>query len=157
MNYYNWYKENNICVQCHEYSPAPGRVRCEVCLAIDAERHKNQKKNDRRAYNKKLREERKAAGLCIDCGKPQCKASICFCIDCKIKNQRRNEKKKNKRSVEFRLINGLCKKCGNEPLYKGKLCERCYNVSMQNLKAGEEGRIAWRMEIKKQNRLIFNN
>ena len=154
--YYQWYKEHNICVQCHEYTPAPNRVRCELCLAKDSERHKGRNIKSRKEYLKKLRAERKSKGLCIDCGKPKCQQSKCYCIDCRIKALRRN--KKTDIPIEYRVEKGLCKKCGKNPIIQGKkLCQKCYDTSCNNLKEGEAGRIKYREYMKNENKLIFNN
>lgn len=67
-----WYKEHGICIDCGRVFSDPGRVRCHMCmkrqrasrLTSDPDGSKNMTRK------KELREERKAAGLCIDCGKP---------------------------------------------------------------------------------------
>lgn len=162
---YLYYKKNRVCVQCGCYSAAPNRVRCEVCLIKNSESQKNIKKRENeqekeerkrkhREYLKKLRDERKKNGLCIMCGKPQCNSSIVYCIDCKIKNQRRNEKRKNGIDRSDRKNYGLCYRCGNTCIKGKSLCENCYNVSIQNLpkdNATNENYIRW----KNQNKLIF--
>lgn len=156
--YYKWYKDHGICVQCHQYNAAPNRVRCDVCLAQNAEAHKGQRANKEkmREYNKRMRAERKSKGLCIDCGKPICSKSKCYCIDCRLKALKRNKKTDN--PVEYRVENGLCKICGKEPLIPGKkLCVKCYETVCNNLKQGENGREQYRDYMRKQNKLIFNN
>lgn len=60
---YDWYKSRGICVQCRRYNASPGRVRCEVCLAINAEnsrKHRAKMQSVSQAErHKMLRESRK--------------------------------------------------------------------------------------------------
>lgn len=158
---YQFYKSHGICVQCGNYKAAPGRVRCEVCLAQNTEssaRRHREKPVSTKEYSKNLREKRKANGQCIWCGKPLSKNSKCFCPDCRIKNQRKNEKRKSGIDRTERPIYGLCYRCGKAPIIEGKkLCKDCYNSSLKSLEIGakSEATIQRREYIHKQNNLIF--
>lgn len=67
-----WYAAHLICVNCGQADAEPGRTRCEKCREAlrqslkrrdpDGELHK--------VFIQGLRDSRKAAGLCIDCGRP---------------------------------------------------------------------------------------
>lgn len=103
---YKYYKEHGICPQCGVREHAPGRVRCEICLAQNAESSARKRLNENdneydtrmkkmRYYNRSTRSERKENGKCIWCGKPLSAYSSCFCPDCRIKNQRKNERRKS--------------------------------------------------------------
>lgn len=164
MSDFIWYKENKICVQCRCHSAAPNRIRCEVCLLQNSqsrakkinsqtEEEKEERKKKNREYLRKKREERKKNGLCIMCGKPQCKSSTVFCIDCKIKNQKKNEKRKNGISRSERKEYGLCYRCGKSALVGKSLCQNCYDTSVCNLPERKESvnYVNW----KNQNKLIF--
>lgn len=67
-----WYAERGICYECGRTWAEPGRSRCKKCYAKDLARMKlrDQDGSKHRAYLKALRAERKAKGLCIDCGTP---------------------------------------------------------------------------------------
>ena len=63
-----------------KYTSAPGRVRCEVCLAQNAEaserkirnessEQSEERKRKHREYLKRIRKERKERGVCIFCEK----------------------------------------------------------------------------------------
>lgn len=81
-------KEWGLCVECGKKPPFEGRVRCEDCLCRDLLAHHNTKDSDTvKANRKKRREERKAAGLCITCGKPAYKEYV-RCYECHIRNRR---------------------------------------------------------------------
>lgn len=148
-----------ICPQCGTNKAAPSRVRCEECLAKQAERaDKHRKINpivNRKTYNRNLRKQRKENDLCIWCGKPICSTSTAFCIDCKIKNQRNNGKRKNGIERSERHEYGLCYICGNPAVAGKKLCEDCYNRSCDNLPQNKGG-VNYR-NWKQRNELIFGN
>ena len=66
---YRWYKDRGICTTCGRTWVVPGHVRCKQCEAQIAKYHaaSYEKRLERQ---KQRRQERIAAGLCIDCGKP---------------------------------------------------------------------------------------
>lgn len=149
-----------ICPQCGTNKAAPNRVRCEECLAKNAESADKHRKTSpistgRKTYIRNLREQRKENSLCIWCGKPICSASTVFCIECKIKNQRRNDKRKSGIERSERHEYGLCYICGEHSIRGKKLCNKCYKKVCSNLPDGKENAnyIRW----KQGNDLIFGN
>lgn len=166
---YQNYKDNHVCPQCGMRKAAPGKVRCEICLAQNAK--SAQRKRDsrtesekealnmrRRTYFNNLKENRRINGLCIWCGKPVSKSSKCFCIDCKIKNQRRNEARKSGVPRSERHLYGICYRCGKNHVIDGKkLCQSCYEKNINSLVYANESRgmKKQRLYIKQQNNLIF--
>ena len=166
---YKYYKEHEICPQCGVREHAPGRVRCEICLAQNAEssrRHRDkeskEQRNERLAavkiHHRKMRSKRKDSGKCIWCGKPLSAYSTCFCPDCRIKNQKNNERRKSGIPRSERHLYGICYKCGKNPVIPGrKLCEICYEQSLNALKSAEksEKTAERRNYIRQQNNLIF--
>ncbi len=152
-----------ICVQCGQWNASPGKVRCEVCLAIEAEYaqkriesggedYKKQLRKKQRESMKRLREERKKNGLCVECGKPQCEKSTVRCLEHYIKHKRRYQRKKIPRS-EWTSF-GLCYKCGEKAIDGEKLCEKCYEVSCNNLPKNQKDSTTYK-RWGKQNKLIF--
>lgn len=166
---YKYYKEHGICPQCGVREHAPGRVRCEICLAQNAEskhRQYEQETQEQRAsrlssvntYRKKMRSNRKNSGKCIWCGKPLSAYSTCFCPDCRVKNQRKNERRKSGIPRSERPLYGICYRCGKNPAISGgKLCQTCYEQSINALKTAEksEKTAERRNYIRQQNNLIF--
>ena len=51
---YKYYKEHGICPQCGIREHAPGRVRCEICLAQNAE--SSRRHRERKAKNSETRD-----------------------------------------------------------------------------------------------------
>lgn len=85
-------KEWGVCVECGKKPPFEGRVRCEDCLCRDLLAHHKTTDSPKRKENlKKLRDERKAAGLCIICGKPAYKEHT-RCYECYLRNKRASDK-----------------------------------------------------------------
>lgn len=62
---------------------------------------------------------RKAAGLCVSCGKPAAEGKV-ICGECADK---RNKYKKE--LYEWRKSIGICTQCGKNPAYKGGMCLVC--------------------------------
>lgn len=166
---YKYYKEHGICPQCGIREHAPGRVRCEICLAQNAESKQKKIESEnlqqRQArlsnvniYRRKMRSNRKDNGKCIWCGKPLSMYSTCFCPDCRIKNQRRNELRKNGIPRSERHTYGICYRCGKNPILPGKkLCKACYEQCINALESANksEKTADRRNYIRQQNNLIF--
>ena len=166
---YKYYKEHGICPQCGAREHAPGRVRCEICLAQNAESKRRQFESETQqqrssrlsnmnTYHKKMRSRRKENGKCVWCGKPLSAYSTCFCPDCRIKNQRNNERRKNGIPRSEWPAYGICYRCGKNPVVEGrKLCKECAEENIKNLKKANDSEKTKRQReyIKKQNSLAF--
>lgn len=166
---YQYYKKMGICPKCRIREHAPGRVSCEICLAKDSEakqkkiefetkEQRNLRLEKMRIGRSKKRTELKNIGKCIWCGKPVSSNSTVFCIDCRIKNQRNNDRRKSGIERSERPHYGICYRCGKNPIISGKkLCIDCYEKSLISLKMGEksEKSLERKKYIKGQNNLIF--
>lgn len=131
---YQWYKDHGICVKCKREDAEYGRTKCSECLEKEAEKVRAKRlanPKSQKEYTKIRRERLKESGLCVWCGKPLSKYSKCFCVDCRVKNQRNNEKKKTIARSE-RPSYGMCYRCG-ERIESGKLCKKCKATSLNNL------------------------
>lgn len=73
---YNYYKSRGYCVACHHEKARPGHIRCEACTKKHADDRK-------RTY-----EARKAAGLCVMCGK-ESRPGVTLCGPCWEKHKER--------------------------------------------------------------------
>ena len=89
-------------------------------------------------HKKEIYAKRKAAGLCVKCGKLPAKYGV-FCYECKLymrKYDRRKIKQREKRGREFWASNGKCFFCG-EPVINGKkVCERHYELCCKSAEVG---------------------
>lgn len=154
MTDYEFFKSRGICPMCRKALLAPGRAACFDCLEMMrayAARQRAARTKEQAAENNKLcsqrhkdlRARRKAAGLCIACGKP----ALCGyvrCLDCNLKNNRAGrtmrEKKRSLKPV------GTCLKCNN-PVEPGYLFCKAHLVIMAA--AGEKGRKNGREAVRK--------
>lgn len=143
---YKSLKEMNLCTKCKMYTAAPGRTKCEVCLAIDAEKSARQREKDpekeeerrikRKEYMRRKRAEAKANGMCVTCMKREAAKGFKTCLDCRQKNinaQRRISREQGRVSYEEAIDKGLCTSCRREKATHGKLCDGCYEKSLANL------------------------
>ena len=163
---YEFYKGNGICVNCGQEKAVKNRVRCLNCLEKGAESQRRIRANKsteeleiqnekNRIYKKERYKKLKEAGLCVNCGKPQVSTSKIYCIDCAIKNQRRNNKRKCGIERYERKLYGRCYVC-NEPVGKcGTMCDKCYEMVCANLPKKMNQSVY--MMHKQQNKAIFRN
>jgi hypothetical protein len=70
-----------------------------------------------REYERALRERRKAAGLCLWCGKSRDPQSACFCAFCLEKNRQAGGRLRNRRKAQ-----GVCRDCQRVMDQAGRLC-----------------------------------
>ena len=78
-------------------------------------------------YNKKLRDKRKAAGICTRCGKRKTDGEHAHCAVCralKRSEQREYNRQQGMMPIELRG-EGYCTRC-YKPIESGKLCAECY-------------------------------
>lgn len=121
------------------------------------EEQREERKIKKREDMKKLAEARKAAGMCVRCGKRKAENKF-VCEICSVKYAKRRRDKNHERGVlpiEIMCDGVHCSTCGKPTMKNKKLCERCYN---NVLKMGEIGRSKinnqnhpWR----KENAVIF--
>ena len=86
-------KQNGICVSCGRNYAEPGYVRCKPCY-IKARRGEKKRDPDgtiHRDYVRELRQKRKDAGLCVDCGKRKPQEGYVRCAICIKKDRERRE------------------------------------------------------------------
>lgn len=76
-----------------------------------------------REYQKRLRAEAKANGLCTTCRKNKATHGT-KCFECYLMHKRHNARRSGKR--DFWLSDGKCYKCGREPIEGKKVCEMHY-------------------------------
>ena len=163
---YWFFVRMGICTKCGKYTAAPGRRKCEVCLAKDAEiqmkrRESQGKKNSGHSeYMKRKREEAKKQGICRTCLKRKVMPGWSMCHDCASKNRRKLRKLHESQghiSYTEAVENGLCTCCRRERSTHGKLCDTCYEKSMLKLEKAMESRktLEYRERMRRENEAIF--
>lgn len=160
---YLFYKSMGICPQCGINTHAPNRVRCEECLvknsisrakAIQKETSEKRytRQTNHKEYLKRMRAERKSQGLCIYCGKPIAKGSSVFCLEHKLKNQEKNDRRKSSILRSERPSYKLCYICGEAIEEDRKICPQCAENVTKNLP-----KTSYNISWKQDNKLIFRN
>ena len=100
MKAYEYYKKIGICPHCRQYKPAEGKVYCPNCLDEQATLQmirrakisEEEKQADRakQRENAKIRyKERKAQGICVECGKRRARKNRTKCAMCADKDTER--------------------------------------------------------------------
>lgn len=136
-------KCNQDCFNC----PYPDCIN-DYIKPYDAEYHKQYRAEHRDKVNERkrqLRAERKANGICTDCGqRPIAQGSETRCTECLLKLRKRSiEKRRKDGSLPRELFDGvnLCQKCGKDkPVGGYKLCENCLKKSRESIALGRSMR-----------------
>ncbi len=138
---YEWLKNKGICVCCGRDNACIGSVYCPECGEKNAEKvreyyrtNRDERNNYNKEYNKRIRAERKAKGLCVKCGRKAIDGQT-LCLECRTKERKWKKAKRNndvERSMRPEL--GLCYICG-KPLNKwDKLCDDCHEKASERAK-----------------------
>lgn len=146
---YYWYKENGRCPRCGG-APVRGKVHCIDCLDMFREKERkrrakwtedqtSQHNEQQKKYHKDLYEQRKAAGLCVKCGKRKAYRTL-MCGICQNKfNKSRREKHRDSGGMTYeeRSERERCYFCGAPALEGKRTCAKCYErekIIAQNMR-----------------------
>lgn len=146
-----YYERHGWCNVCGSPEKMENGKMCYRCweTAYNARQKRKKPMTDeerQKVYQRNTEKRRKQLenGLCWYCGKRKVLDGRRECIDCYTKRKRRavliyaETKAKNAAIREERLKNHLCTKCG-EPAKDGyKVCERHYQVRIENQKKAKE-------------------
>lgn len=144
-----YYKEHGICVSCGQYDAVPGKTMCEVCAAKKYEnairyRPSPEQKKRSAEHVMRKRDERRAAGLCIQCGKPQAEKSSSYCTVCLYKKReyaRKSRVKKKGHGIPRSELPayGICYLCADNPVEDGRpTCAKCHERLAENARNARE-------------------
>lgn len=129
---YQFYKARGICPACKKKKPEPGRAICADCAEYQRkyvanlsperamERRAKKRENSKQRYNR-----RKAAGLCVDCGKPVYNGGV-RCYEHYLRNRRLGRERSERKKLENPA--GSCKNCDAPALPGKKLCQYHYDL-----------------------------
>lgn len=131
-----WYKAHGICYRCGQKDAQRGYLMCVECRTAQNERRRGKEQTAeqlaaQRERLHRLREERKAKGLCPKCGKHKPEDGYITCRCCRAKDAaagRRNwAKKHGSITSEQRTSGWYCYHCSAElPEWReNKLCDSC--------------------------------
>ena len=141
--------ELGMCIQCGARKTAPGKKRCEFCLANQAEfstrkfenlseEEKNSVRKKRNSQEKIRKEKARESGLCVKCHKRKPSRGHSTCTECRVAYRKASKKwrENNKKypTYEECIEQGICTTCRTNKATHKKLCEICYNKNMENIK-----------------------
>ena len=134
--YKEWYKSKGICINCGKERAWSGRLMCPECLdktKINSERTRTEEsKEQRKKYIKRKRELCVAFGICRECLKKETKVGQ-KCLECYVKEVKRNEAKRTKVKKNMRVELGLCYFCGQPTEDGHKTCKKHHIIMANNL------------------------
>lgn len=127
-----YYLAQGRCPQCGGKRPLmPGHKMCEQCRQTNVE------------SKRRLREARKAAGLCRECGKPIDDAKHTACAECRAKLIRESGEKRAARHKDryYELREeGRCVSCGRWAEPGRARCKKCQEKSNERSRKSDPGR-----------------
>lgn len=133
--YKEWYKSKGICVNCGKEKAWNGRLMCPECLEktkINSERTRSREsKEQRKLYLKKKRELCVTFGICRECLKREATIGK-KCLECHVKEVKRNEAKRTEVKKNMRVELGLCYFCGQLSENGYKTCEKHHKIMANN-------------------------
>ena len=138
---YHWYESHGFCPKCHHES-APNHKLCAVCLAKEEERNQrrnaqmtDEQKKRRAESSERTRRKHIEQGVCAKCGKRIAWNGRQTCLECTLKQRRRNNEHKAK--YDYKDPNG-CFRCGKACVKGKRLCHEHYKISCENIKKARE-------------------
>lgn len=103
---YHWYKQHGICVMCHRANAMENRTTCAECrekIKIKNRKYHEKhlgKRNEELNQKKRIAyAERRASGICVECGKNPAKEGRVRCGHCLIILSEREHHYKMKREA----------------------------------------------------------
>ena len=140
QDFYNDCKRLHLCTECmkQDARTLAGRTRCYECAEKARERAKKPEYQKADLERQKRRyHERKARGLCPQCGKRKPAPGFASCEICMAKDRRSSEKcrrKRGQRDVRLEMSLGNCYICFKPAAPGKKLCPDCIERVKKNLK-----------------------
>ena len=146
---YEFLKIRGICTKCGKNKAVNKTTYCEYCLEKDVIKNAKYREKNRhrlREENKKrmqdLRDRRKQNGECTKCGKKlnpvfdgnntvKCKRCKVYYMEYMRKRRSKDDKQKITREEKIELK--VCLYCNSKAIEGKKLCEKHYNIVLNNL------------------------
>jgi hypothetical protein len=136
-------KKAHLCRECRKQDAftLAGHTLCAECRARNTELRAKKRKNNpqhEREIAKKRYYERKAKGLCPNCGKRKAEEGKSWCRVCVAKANKKRALEAYAKMCEAEH-KGLCCKCKKKPrLKEKKLCKDCYDKVVKNARKATE-------------------
>lgn len=138
-----WYASHGICVECGQREAEPHKRKCWECSEKKAEYNRKynanmtpEQKEKNSIRHKKMYESRKAAGICVYCGKKPAVSGKVACVMCAKRDAKRHMEKRRENGALPRYMFGdgyHCVTCGKDIDNGKKQCDECYSKSVHAL------------------------
>jgi hypothetical protein len=152
---YKFLKSRRICTKCGKRKAVNNVTYCEYCLEKDVIKNAKYREKNRETLRQKnkermknLRDKRKQNGECTDCGnklnllldgKNVAKCKKCRTYHKNYIAKRRSEIEKEYITKEERVKAKLCLYCNSKAIENKKLCEKHFNIALENLSKADKG------------------
>lgn len=139
----NWYLEHKICPRCGKNDLMGDETICPECRAkgtnVTLRNRKKDKYNEyHREWSKSAYQKRKEAGICTRCGKRKATDGYTTCAMCRERDNSSRRVRNGISDHSKRIDKGFCFFCDN-PVKKGyKVCEKHYQMNIENAAKGRE-------------------
>lgn len=158
-DYYYWYKENGICVNCRQQKALEGETQCLVCKMDRREKSMNYYRSltvdEKRKHNLSSAIKKqwcRENGICYYCYKRPVEKEKKMCSICLAKNRERARKyrlKHGNNSRDWLSENDVCSFCGSPATYGYRTCPECRERCVKNLPITRDNSDhIWRKKIK---------
>lgn len=154
-----WRREHHICTTCGKNDAAIGFVQCSDCQekrAVYDAKYKADHPDYIKETDKALREKRRAAGLCPECGK-KIDGIYVRCNSCHDKAKYRLRRLRARNHVDKIRNPNFCAWCGLPVVPGKKLCQLHYDHCLCALKKARAARNTTNHPWKKDNNAAFHN
>ena len=152
---YKFLKSRRICTKCGKRKAVNNVTYCEYCLEKDTIKNAKYREKNRETLRQKnkermknLRDKRKQNGECTDCGnklnllldgKNVAKCKKCRTYHKNYIAKRRSKIEKEYITKEERVKAKLCLYCNSKAIENKKLCEKHFNIALENLSKADKG------------------
>ena len=139
----NWYLEHRICPRCGRNDLMGDETICPECRVRDtnntlAKRNRSEYNLYHNEWSKSTYQKRKEHGICVRCGKRKATEGMTTCALCRSKNNETRRIRNGTSNRSERTENGICYFCDN-PVKEGyKVCEKHYQMNVENAAKGRE-------------------
>lgn len=138
-----WYLEHGICPRCGRNDLMGDETICPECRAKDTnnaltKRNRSQYNMYHNEWSRITYQNRKKQGICTRCGKRKATEGMTTCTLCRAKNNETRRIRNGTSDRSERTKNGICYFCDN-PVKKGyKVCEKHYQMNVENAAKGRK-------------------
>lgn len=156
-----WYLSHKICPRCGENDLMGDETICPECRArntnnVLTKRNRSEYNTYHNEWSKITYQNRKKQGMCIRCGKRKATEGMTTCALCRARDNETRIARVGTHDRSERTENGICYFCDN-PTKKGyKVCEKHYQMNIENAEKGRKTQEAQEY-IRSMNRIVYGN